>query len=512
MSAADEAEALRVLLVDDDELDRMIVARALRGHGGPIAIVEADSAEAAHAAIVAGSFDCIFSDLHMPGRDGAWLLQQIRGRGVDTPFVALTGHGDEQTAVGMMKAGAADYVVKGGPGTGRLAQVLGHVVRVHRAERETRQAEQALRRSEERLRLALEVTGLGTWDVDVLADRFECDERCRVLLGLPRDAVHAMNAGYLAIHPEAREAALVALQRALDPTGDGRYDCEYRVADGEDGQPRWLRGAGQAYFQDGRATRLVGTVLDVTARKRAEEVARRRGEFEQQLIGIVSHDLRNPISAMIMGAAVLAQRLAANSPLASVAGRILSSGDRAVRLIRDLLHFTQARSSSGIPIQRPAARVHGVCHQTVEEVALNHPDRSVVHEAGGDGAGLWDPDRLAQVVGNLAINAVTYSPPGTRVMGRSRGLADRVVIEVHNLGAAIPAAVLPTLFTPFQRRERRQDPDRSIGLGLFIVKEIVVAHGGAVHVRSTPADGTRFTVELPRGAAGEADGGDPEHG
>ena len=487
---------LRVLLVDDDEVDRMIVAHALRGHEPQVHITHVDGAEAALAALVAERFDCVLSDLHMPGHDGAWLLRQLRARGVDTPFVMLTGHGDEATAVAVMKAGAADYIVKRGATESRLSQVLGHVTRVHRVE-------QALRRGEERLRLALEVTGLGTWDYDVPAARFECDERCRTLLGLAPAASYSLEQGFSAMAVEDRDDVAAALQRALDPAGDGRYDCEYRTLVGPDGHARWLRGAGQAYFQGGRAPRLVGTLLDVTARKREEEDARRRGEFEQQLIGIVSHDLRNPISAMIMSAALLAQRLPANSPLAGLAGRILSSGDRAVRLIRDLLDFTQARSASGIPIHRRAADVHELCRQTVEEVSLNHPDRAVVHAQDGDGDGLWDPDRLAQVIGNLAINAVSYSPADTRVTVHSRGLADRVVIEVHNHGPAIPLPVQPTLFVPFQRRERRRDPDRSIGLGLFIVREIVAAHGGEVHVRSSDGDGTRFSVELPRGAPPE---------
>ena len=242
---------------------------------------------------------------------------------------------------------------------------------------------------------------------------------------------------------------------------------------------------------------MVGTVLDISASRREIEGARRRAEFEQQLIGIVSHDLRNPISAMMMGATLLTRRLPADSPLAAPARRILSSGERAARLIRDLLDFTQARSASGIPIQRNPADIHTVCQQAVDEAAINHPDRALVHRAEGDGAGLWDPDRLAQVLGNLIVNAVSYSPPDSQVLVVSRGLADSVVIEVRNQGPPIAEDMLATLFEPFKRHERRKDPERSIGLGLFIVRQIVAAHGGAVRAASSDGE-TVFRVELPR--------------
>lgn len=374
------------------------------------------------------------------------------------------------------------------------------------AEAAARGHAEALEIINERLELALAVTGLGCWDIDVRAGQFACDERCRTLLGLPDQPTHRIGSGLAAVHGDDREAVRAVLERAMDPASDGRYDCEFRTRRTVDGAPRWVRGAGQVYFVDGGAARLVGTMLDITARKRDEDDLRRRGEFEQQLIGIVSHDLRNPISAMIMSAALLAQRLPADSPLANIAGRILSSGDRAVRLIRDLLDFTQARSVSGIPIQRRVADVHVVCQQTAEEVTLGHPTRSVIHRPVGDGVGMWDPDRLAQVVSNLAVNAVSYSPVDTPVYIDSRGDATCVVIEVHNQGAPIPADLLPGLFEPFKRRERRQDPDRSIGLGLFIVREIVAAHGGSVQARSSAAHGTTFRIELPRGEAGKIKG------
>ncbi|UQA56434.1 sensor histidine kinase [Polyangium aurulentum] len=491
MNDSETPTRLRVLLVDDDTVDRMAIVRALGKLDPGIEVRQVASSDAALEELRGGPFDCVISDLHMPGRDGAWLLAAIKREGLDVPFVVLTGQGDEQTAVALMKAGAADYAVKAAISPSGIGNILRHAVRVHRAEREARIVQ-------ERLTLALEATALGIWDWYPRADDLRCDARCKALFGLPPDAPLSYAEGRAAIHPEDMLGWQAALTAALDPAGGGRYESEFRIIGIADRQERWVRASGQVFFKDGAPVRVVGTLLDVTARRREEMLARRRLEFEQQLIGIVSHDLRNPIAAMVTGAAILRQALPADSPLKRTAARVASSGERATRLIRDLLDFTQARTGSGIPIARREADIHLVCKHAVDEVAFNNPGREIVHRAEGEGRGAWDPDRISQVVDNLTRNAVSYSPPGSVVTVRSRDDGARVLVEVHNQGTPIPEDVLPTLFEPFKRGERKQDPDRSIGLGLFIVREIVSAHGGEVTVRSTAAEGTTFSLDLPR--------------
>jgi len=484
---------LRVLLVDDDVVDRMAIVRALGKSDEALELHESDSANAALVALQGGGYDCVVSDLHMPGRDGAWLLAAIKQEGIDVPLVVLTGQGDEQTAVALMKAGAADYAVKGPYIGNRIGHIVRHAVRVHRAEREAWLAH-------ERLSLALSATGLGIWDWDPRTTEFGCDARCKALFGLPASATLTYEMTIGAVHPEDFARWKAEFAAALTASaGDGRYEIEFRLVGIGDGQVRWVRVSGQVFFQDGLAVRAVGALLDVTTRRHEEEQARRRLEFEQQLMGIVSHDLRNPIAAMVTGATMLRRALPEGSPLTKTAARVASSGERATRLIRDLLDFTQARTGSGIPVDLRAADIHATCKQAVDEVAMAHPGREIVHHAEGEGRGVWDPDRIAQVVDNLTRNAVSYSPPGSVVTVRSRDLGARVRVEVHNEGTPIPAEVLPTLFEPYQRGDHKHDPDRSIGLGLFIVKEIVTAHRGEVTVRSTAAEGTTFVVDLPRG-------------
>lgn len=236
---------------------------------------------------------------------------------------------------------------------------------------------------------------------------------------------------------------------------------------------------------------------DATRRKRDEERLRQARDFEQQLIGIVSHDLRNPLNAILLGASsLLAREDLSDRNVASIA-RIRSAAERAARLIRDLLDLTRARLGGGIPIQPRPTELRQVAQQVVDELEPSYPDRPISVEAAGDTRGLWDPDRVAQVIGNLVTNALKYGARGTPVTVRIAADGGEVRLSVHNLGAPIPTEIIPTLFEPGGRAA--PDPTgRSVGLGLFIVDRIADAHGGRVEVRSAEEDGTTFIVWLPR--------------
>jgi phosphoserine phosphatase RsbU/P len=460
-------------------------------------VVEVSDADQALSALTAQAFDCVLLDYRIPGRDGLWLLRAARAAGVDAPVVVLTGHGDEDTAVSLMKAGAADYLAKSALSGDRLVAAVRSALRVHQAEREAARAARALEDREERLRIALHATELGFWDHHPETGTIDCDPRCKALFGLPADALLTYDLFLSRLHAEDRERTDDAIRRALDDSNGGECDVEYRLAESAADGERWVRATGRAFRRDG-ACRLIGTVQDVTARKRYEESSRRQSDFEQQLVGIVSHDLRNPLQAMMMGAHAALMREDIDPGLARTLSRIVSSGERAARMISDLLDFTQARAAGGLPLARRDMDLHEVARHTVGEVQMSAPDRTLWIEATGDGLGHWDPDRLAQVVTNLATNALAYSPAGTPVTVRTAADGDSMVLDVHNHGAAIPPEVVPILFEPFRRGKGAKGNHRSIGLGLYIVKQIALAHGGTVEVDSQPDTGTTFRVRIPR--------------
>ncbi|WP_434391051.1 PAS domain-containing sensor histidine kinase [Melittangium boletus] len=258
---------------------------------------------------------------------------------------------------------------------------------------------------------------------------------------------------------------------------------------------------------EGEIEGLLTLVVDVTeqvrqrrAAQRLAEEERTRRDFEQYLIGIVSHDLRNPLSAILLGLQLLLRREGGlDARTRQSLERLHVSTERAVRMVRDLLDFTQARLGGGLKVERVPGDLHVLVRSVFDELLTTHPERELRLELSGDGQGSWDSDRIAQLLGNLLANALKYSPPHSRVTVRSVGQDEAVVLEVHNGGAPIAAEALPRLFQPLQRAVEGTDPtSRSVGLGLYIVDQIVRAHGGTIRVESSRETGTTFRVRLPR--------------
>jgi signal transduction histidine kinase len=225
---------------------------------------------------------------------------------------------------------------------------------------------------------------------------------------------------------------------------------------------------------------------------------RERLDIERQMIGVVSHELRNPIQTILVAAEGLLLLSPDNRALRAIV-RIRNAALRTGRLLRDLLDFTQARLGPGIHVTRAPADLHAIARDVVEEqrVLASHHDLRHVEE--GDGSALLDPDRIAQVVHNLVSNACKYGAPESEVTVRTRGERDTVVLTVHNQGEPIPPEMLERLFEPLHRGPGRRGD--GVGLGLYIVESIVRAHGGAIAVTSSAEEGTVFAVRLPRAPA-----------
>ena len=229
--------------------------------------------------------------------------------------------------------------------------------------------------------------------------------------------------------------------------------------------------------------------------------AKERAMFAEQMMGIVSHDLRNPLSTIMTGAALLARGELSPSQQRLVA-RISRATDGATRLIADLLDFTQAQLGSGLTVAREPIDLHTVVAEAVEDLRLAYPGRKLVAERVGAGTCLADANRLAQLVGNLVSNAMTYGTPETPARVISKIGESAFEISVHNHGPAISPEVLPHIFQPMSRGSEAGRASRSVGLGLYIVSEIARAHGGHTSVTSVPVEGTTFTTVIPRAPSG----------
>ncbi|HEY1098163.1 MAG TPA: PAS domain-containing protein, partial [Myxococcota bacterium] len=300
------------------------------------------------------------------------------------------------------------------------------------------------------------------------------------------------------IHEDDRAPMIAHWQRVM--TEGSPFEATFRLRR-HDGEWRWYL-ARAVPFRDehGVVVKWFGTNTDIHDARLANEELQQRTEFEQQLIGIVSHDLRNPLNAIGLSSAAL------DTPAANLddrrkaaVARIVSATQRATRLINDLLDFSQARSTGFIPVFPEKSSLRLLVKSVVEELAEANPKRQISVEHSGEELVLVDYDRLTQVVGNLVGNALQHSLEDGVVSVRSRVDGDAAVISVHNDGTIV-ADDIPRLFQPFQQGAGHGTrAARSVGLGLYIAAQLVQAHGGTIDVTSTIEAGTTFTVTLPRG-------------
>jgi signal transduction histidine kinase len=223
-----------------------------------------------------------------------------------------------------------------------------------------------------------------------------------------------------------------------------------------------------------------------------------REHMRELFIGMLGHDLRTPLTAVLAATDLLVRRGGlADSSLGAVS-RMRGSAHRMVRMIDQVLAFTQSRSGGGIPLERQPTDLRMICAEVIVELEISNEGRAVFFDVDGDGTGHWDPDRLAQVVSNLVGNAISHGGSGP-IKVELRTTDEEVSLSTRNGGAPIPPAMLPFIFDPF-RRINHAAPGRpaGLGLGLYIVKQIVLAHGGTISASSSATEGTTFVVTLPR--------------
>jgi signal transduction histidine kinase/CRP-like cAMP-binding protein len=232
----------------------------------------------------------------------------------------------------------------------------------------------------------------------------------------------------------------------------------------------------------------------------ADEVSRSRDTF----LAILGHDLRSPLSAVSMSGHYLSMEgmLEGEGQLQAVA-RIQRSAAKMDAMIRDLLEYTKSQLGRGIPIARQACSIASVCEAALEEMEAGHPDRVFRSEISGELNGFFDSARLHQVFGNLLNNAVQHGASDSPVFLEARGGIDTITVQVKNYGPPIPADALQVIFDPLvQVHAAALGPDdvpsTSLGLGLFIARNIVLGHGGTLEAESSERAGTVFTARLPR--------------
>jgi two-component system sensor histidine kinase/response regulator len=253
-------------------------------------------------------------------------------------------------------------------------------------------------------------------------------------------------------------------------------------------EPHILKNKADVFFELYRQRQLLAQELtDRTETLRVNEM----------FSALLAHDLRSPLSAILASARLLERRSSERVAL-ETAARIVTSGNRMARMIEDMLDLARARLGGGIPVKAEPADFKALVERVMREHQAAVPDRSVEASYEGKFNGYWDAERIAQAASNLIGNALKHGSAAVPVRVRLDGTNDDSVLLIVKNSGAIPPDVLPHLFDPFRGGGHQSGRSDGLGLGLYIVSQIVQAHGGTVDVKTGDGD-TAFYVRLPRG-------------
>ncbi|HEX2604044.1 MAG TPA: sensor histidine kinase [Oxalicibacterium sp.] len=265
---------------------------------------------------------------------------------------------------------------------------------------------------------------------------------------------------------------------------------------------RWASSSNFISASDARDVMRFNEAIDQALAESVARYAKMVKQSQNMFLAILGHDLRNPLGTIITAASIIMRATDVSSKYVLLATRMFNSGQRMNKLIGDLIDFTRSHLGSGLPIKPREADVSAICLHVVEELRTHHPERQIDFDMRNHIECVCDEDRIAQVLSNVIGNALQHGALREPVSITLRTDANDVVINVHNKGAPIAPQKLVTIFEPLVRLAERDSGDytreTSLGIGLFITKQIVEAHGGKILVESTAAGGTTFAITLPR--------------
>jgi len=502
------SKSLRLLQIEDSESDADMVLRLLMQAGFEVFSNRVEDAEGLRHALEDPSWDVIIADYHLPGFDAPGALRILQECGRDIPCIVVSGMMGEETAVEMMKSGAHDYMTKNN--LARLAPAVERELAEAMSRRETRQAQEELRESEERLGLAVEATQIGTFDFFPQTGKLIWSKFARQHYGVSPEAEVNYDTFMRALHPADRDRVLQTVRDALRYENGGEYAHEYRTVGIEDGEERWLSSRGRVFFdEESRAIRIVGVVQNVTERKRLERQLLQSQKLESvgRLAASIAHDFNNLLTVINGYAHLVLAGMGTNDALREPMGELSKAAMQASALTRQLLSFSRRQ------VAQPKTIVVNELVKDFENMLRRLLSENIALELSLDPqAGVFraDPGQMGQVLMNLAVNAKDAMPSGGKLLIETSRLlvngqsartnlhvnpGEYVVLTVTDTGTGMTAEVQSHLFEPFYTTKEQ---GKGTGLGLSTVYGIVVNQsGGSISVSSEPGQGTTFRLCFP---------------
>ncbi len=521
---------LRLLLIEDSESDAFLVIRHLEKGGYAVMPERIETAEQLESALQEQGWDIIISDYQLPGFDAPAALALFTAKGADIPFIVVSGTIGEETAVSIMKAGAQDYLMKNN--LAKLPSVVKRELAEARHRKELKEAEEQLRLNEQRWKFAIEGSNDGMWDWNVQTNAMYLSPRWKEMLGFDDDEIpNHYGEWYNRVHPDDIEKMMEKIQNHFRHEV-ALYRIELRVLC-KDGSYKWFLARGKVLVWDseGKPLRMVGTHADITERKQAEEEIRalnndlerrvrertaRLMELDKEkneLLGIVAHDLRNPLAGIRIHAEIIELFFATNEKILKHAIGIMASVDEMTELINLLLDGHRIESGAFVP---HLSRISlSILPHFIERYHARAAAKNIVIDYEPPPHELFvlsDESALSQILDNLISNAVKYSPFGKRIRiylqeglheDSSEGtntMEKRKIVHfaIQDEGPGLSEGDKARLFGKFVRLSARPTGgESSTGLGLSIVKKLVEMQRGRVWCESELGKGATFFVEFP---------------
>jgi len=474
--ALDSARERPVLLLVDDLAENLFAMEQLLRRED-VEIISTQSGKEALDYMLDRRVALALVDVQMPEMDGFELARYMRSieRTRHVPIIFITaGEQDSQHQFQGYEAGAIDFLFKPVD-----VQVLrGKVYAFVSMERQRR----ALEQSEARFRRLYDLGWIGVVFTDLDRRFVDANDAFLNMVGYTREDVRA---GRLSNHELTPERyASVDERAAVQLWTTGRFDVlqkEFRHRDGHS-VPVLVGGS----FMD-EASVVVSFVMDMTEHKEAERV-------RELFVAMLGHDLRNPLGSVMAGAQIALSRTD-DERIRKPIERVVSGGTRMLRLIDQILDMSRLRQQGEVELKPVPTDLSALLDEVLQGAPATR-DRFRV-EALGDTTGEWDPDRLFQILSNLVGNACVHGPAEEPIFVRIDGTTPGdVELRVRNSGPPIPDEMRRVIFEPFRSSANR--PLKGLGLGLYITKQFVLAHGGRIEVESAEGEGTSFAVRLPR--------------
>lgn len=263
----------------------------------------------------------------------------------------------------------------------------------------------------------------------------------------------------------------------------------------------WLEATPSITRQDVEDLARFDEAVDLALKRSVLEFIESLNHSRETFLGILGHDLRNPLSAITAAGQLILEETLGDEERRTLAQRIVHAGGRMRHMISDLLDFARARLGGRMPIVRRDVDLEKTVRDTADEFASSHPERTVHVHTSGELHGSWDDRRIGQAIANLLSNAIQHGAPDSAIDLSAHGDVAEVTLAVHNEGPPISAEQQQRIFEPLataRKHTAKRGDSGHLGLGLFIAKAIAKGHGGSIEVESSAENGTTFTIVLPR--------------